>query len=352
MRDAPTYADAVQAGVVGDDPLGLAPTNENLYNAAFPGFNNYVRHICVYSTICWMTKQVALALERGAAQTEREARELFEGAIEKMELALVWANQGVQGLAGNTRVFPMHDKPIQFRFSAFGSSQATLFDAPTYKPSLTSGLQYRELRSAGTYGCQPLGEALAEAFHAEVGEMPGYRWLKATDKLAGRRSQVEELAPALDVAKPSRGEQTALLASFFPEELGESATKDDKARWLTLNLMLRTVSAVCAANDKAGKPAVATSDAIRAGMARGMAQDVGCRGWHRAGSGLVGGAAGEAAPAAQPEDPVLRGRALDFRPGVLRGKPGLRGLPCRGGGGCVRVHRGGAGRQRRPSLHS
>jgi hypothetical protein len=273
MRDAPTYADAVQAGVVGDDPLGLAPTNENLYNAAFPGFNNYVRHIRVYSTICWMTKQVALALEKGAAQTEREARELFEGAIEKMELALVWANQGVQGLAGNTRVFPAHDKPIQFRFAAFGTSQATLFDAPTYKPSLTSGLQFLEPRSGGTYGCQPLGEALAEAFDAEVKELPGYRWLKTADKLVGRRSQVEKLASALDVTKPSRGEQAAFLASYFPEALAESAPKDDRARWLTLHLMLRTVSAVCVANESAGKPARATSDEIRAGMARGLAPD-------------------------------------------------------------------------------
>ena len=71
MRDAPIYADAVQREVVGDDPLGLAPTNERLYNSAFPGFNNYVRHIRVYSAICWMTRQVALALERGAAKTDK-----------------------------------------------------------------------------------------------------------------------------------------------------------------------------------------------------------------------------------------------------------------------------------------
>src|SRR5688572_14842872 len=103
MRDAPTYGAAVQREVVGDDPLGLAPTNEQLYNSAFPGFNNYVRHIRVYSAICWMTKQVALALEGGQAKTDQEARSLYKGAIEKMELALVWANPGAQGLAGNTR---------------------------------------------------------------------------------------------------------------------------------------------------------------------------------------------------------------------------------------------------------
>lgn len=40
MRDEPTYAEAVQRSVVGDDPLGLAATNERLYNSALPGFNN------------------------------------------------------------------------------------------------------------------------------------------------------------------------------------------------------------------------------------------------------------------------------------------------------------------------
>ena len=273
MRDAPTYADAVQRGVVGDDPLGLAPTNERLYNSAFPGFNNYVRHIRVYSTICWMTKQVSQALEKGAARTDKDARGLFEGAIEKVELALVWANQGVQGMAGTQRIFPVHDKPVELKFETFGTSQATLFDAPTYKPSLTSGLRFLEARSAGTYGCLPYGDALADAFDEAARDLPGYRWLKAPDRGAGRRSQVEELASALDVTKPSAGEQVAFLASFFPKELSESATNDDRARWLTLQLMLRSVEAVCRGTEFAGEPALATSSETRACMARGLATD-------------------------------------------------------------------------------
>lgn len=273
MRDTPTYADAVQRGVVGDDPLGLAPTNQRLYNSAFPGFNNYVRHIRVYSTICWMTRQVGLALEKGAAATDKDARRLFESALEKMELALVWANPGAQGLAGNQRIFPVNDKPIELKFETFGTSQATLFDAPTYKPSLTNGLRFLEARSAGTYGCLPLGEALADAFDEAAAELPGYRWLKAPDRTTGRRSQVMELAPALDVSKPSAAERAAFLASFFPTDLEETASNDDRARWLTLQLMLRATEAVCLANKAAEGAAVASSDEIRACMARGLATD-------------------------------------------------------------------------------
>jgi hypothetical protein len=273
MRDFPVYADAVQRGVVGDDPLGLAPTNERLYNSAFPGFNNYVRHIRVYSAICWMTKQVTQSLEKGKARTNSEARSLFEDAIEKIELALVWANHGAPGLAGNTRIFPDSDKPIILRFEAFGTSKATLFDAPTYKPSLTSGLKFLEQRSGGTFGCLPYGEALAAAFDEAARDLPEYRWLRTPERATARRSQIKAMAAALDVATPSAGEQEAFLASFFPEQLDAHATNDERARWLTLQMMLRAVFAVCRANKVSGKSASASTSEIRACMARGIATD-------------------------------------------------------------------------------
>lgn len=270
MRDDPTYAEAVQRSVVGDDPLGLAPTNERLYNSAFPGFNNYVRHIRVYSAICWMTKQVALALEKGAARTNQDARRIFESAIEKVELALLWANPGAQGIAGSRREFPTHDQPIEFAFNTFGVSEATLFAAVTYKPSLTNGLRFLEARIGNTYGCLPFGEALADAFDQSARELPGYRWLKAPDKLMGKRSQVDALAPALDVEKPSPAEQAAFIDSFFPAELDDDARNDDRARWLTLTLMLRSIDALCKAKKAIGEEASASSDEIRACMARGI----------------------------------------------------------------------------------
>jgi len=273
MRDVPTFAAAVQRGVVGDDPLGLAPTNERLYNSAFPGFNNYVRYIRVYAALCWMTKQVTAALSKGAVQTNHEARQMFEAALEKVELALLWANPVAPALAGRRRVFPADDSPIKLKFETFGPSDATLFAAVTYKPSLTNGFRFLEARASDTYGCLPLGDALADAFDEAARELPGYRWLKAPDKLTGKASHIASLAEALDVEKPSPAEQAAFLASFFPEVLEEDARNDDKARWLTLHLVLRSVEAVCKANRNAGSDPSAPVDEVRACMARGMASN-------------------------------------------------------------------------------
>lgn len=273
MRDAPTYAEAVQRGVVGDDPLGLAPTNERLYNSALPGFNNYVRHIRVYSAICWMTKQVSVALSKGAADTNEEAKRLFDAAIQKMELALVWANRGAPGIAGNRREFPTHNDPVELCFETFGTSEATLFAAVTYKPSLTNGLRFLEARAGNTYGCLPYGDALADAFDETAKEQPGYQWLKAPDQLTATGAKIAGLAAALDVNKPSPAEREAFIESFFPGVLGEDARNDDRARWLTLNLMLRAVDAVCRAKVVAGEAPNATVDEIRACMARGRASN-------------------------------------------------------------------------------
>lgn len=273
MRDAPTYAETVQRGVVGDDPLGLAPTNERLYNSALPGFNNYVRHIRVYSAICWMTKQVSIALSKGAADTNEEAKRLFDAAIQKMELALVWANRGAPGIAGNRREFPTNNAPVALCFETFGNSEATLFAAVTYKPSLTNGLRFLEGRAGNTYGCLPFGDALANAFDENAKAQPGYRWLKAPDQLTATGKKIAGLAAALDVDNPSPAERKAFLESFFPGALGEDVRNDDRARWLTLNLMLRAIDAVCRAKGAAGETANATVDEIRACMARGRASN-------------------------------------------------------------------------------
>lgn len=273
MRDAPTFAEPVQEGLSGDDPLGLAATSEHLYNSAFPGFNNVVRYIRVYSAICWMCEQVADSLNKRPVATNRDARLLFEGAIEKIELALTWANPGATGLAGGQRVFPSDNRPVEMRFSAFGSNQATNFNAQTYQPSLTRGLRFLEARELETFRCLPNGVALASAFDQAASSLPGYRWLKAPDRLDARLDRIQALAPVLDLAHPSLEEQAAFLASFFPAELAADSSNNDRARWLTLKLMLRATDATCRANRVAGLATTASPDEIRACMARGMAAD-------------------------------------------------------------------------------
>lgn len=58
MFDRPIFTEPLAFEIAGDDPLGLAPTNERLYMAVFPGVNNVVRYIRVYSAICWSVRQI------------------------------------------------------------------------------------------------------------------------------------------------------------------------------------------------------------------------------------------------------------------------------------------------------
>ena len=53
MFNAPTFNIPLGSEVSGDDPLGLAPVNERLYGSVFPGINNVVRYIRVYSLLSW-----------------------------------------------------------------------------------------------------------------------------------------------------------------------------------------------------------------------------------------------------------------------------------------------------------
>lgn len=270
MREAPTFAQAIQKAVVGDDPLGLAPTSERLYNKVFPGFNNYVRYIRVYSAICWMTRQVELALNKGLASTQANASTLFHEALQKIELALLWANPGKGELAGSTRKFPAHNQPVVFQFTTFGASDATLFDAPTYQPSLTSGLLFLEQRDGDTYGCLPAGLQMAAAFEAHACNLPSHSWLRDPTKLQGRRKQVLDLQPSLDVAAPTAAEKAVFIQQFFPAKLPEAFDSDDHQRSLSLRLTLRCVDAVCRANQSAGNSGYASVAEVRACMARGL----------------------------------------------------------------------------------
>jgi hypothetical protein len=273
MLEAPVFVTPAQRGFVGDDPLGLAATNERLYNVALPGFNNYVRYIRVYSALCWTAVQVEKALEGGAAVSSRDARALFKAAFEKMELAIVWANPKKPQLAGMRRKFPEDNKSVQLAFSTFGASEATLFEAVTYRPSLTTGLGFLEKRKYSIYGCLEAGERLAFAYDSAVKHLSGYRWLKSTDKTNGKRTQIDALHGALDVASPSKEEQDSFLERFFPQRLDDGASSEDRRRWLTLQLALRAVKAVSVANKALGYAAAADAAEVRACMARGAAID-------------------------------------------------------------------------------
>lgn len=272
MRSEPAFAAAVQRGVVGDDPLGLAPTNEKLYNSALPGFNNYVRYIRVYAALCWTVKQVESAMRRGQARSHKEAAQLLKGALEKTELALVWFNKGAPQLAGTKRDFPATDRPVELKFKTFSTSEASLFEAVTYRPSLTS-LGFLEARSSGTYACLPAGDRLAQAYEDLVRQAPGGQWLRTLSDVRAGASRIAGLAEVLRLDEPSAQEQEAFLAQFFPRNLPQQAPSGAQARFLTLRLLFLAIAAESGAKRRSGQPDRVTIEEARACMARGEATD-------------------------------------------------------------------------------
>lgn len=55
--DKPYFTDPLTDNFV-LDPLGTNAVVESLYRSVFPGINNVVAFIRVYSAICWMVRQI------------------------------------------------------------------------------------------------------------------------------------------------------------------------------------------------------------------------------------------------------------------------------------------------------
>src|SRR5438132_6891848 len=115
MLDTPYYTDTVSdAG--GGDPLGNALVNEMLYRSTFPGINNVVRYIRVYSAICWMVRQIKATAER---KPDEDLVALSSAGLEKIQLLLTWYNvrQGVRNLAGGGRLYPHGEQRVKLSFA-------------------------------------------------------------------------------------------------------------------------------------------------------------------------------------------------------------------------------------------
>lgn len=254
------YADLLQVDKSTGDPLGLAALSERLYNTVFPGYNNTVRHIRVYSSLCWMALQIRQSFDAAPPRSKGEAKERRESAFQKIELALLWANQGgIKGLnvAGAGREFPSTNARQRLAFSEF-KGDATLRGNTYYGPSIMNGLGFVDQN----WFCTPSGAALGRAFGQQLGTANAHRWLKDIDHQFATNAQVRAAKPALDLFSPSPGEQSAFLASFFPAK--RSDCEDDRAenRWYSVHLMLNTIRSL--------GPGPSTEAQIRAAMARGV----------------------------------------------------------------------------------
>lgn len=234
------YAEPLELMRGQGDPLDLASTNERLYNTVFPGFNNVVRYICVYSALCWMALQVQRHLESAQGLTKPAAEELQLLAMEKMELALLWANGLEAELAGKTRPFAGSGKIQKLTMDQWDMN-ARLMSAPQYLPSLTNGLKFLD----DQWICTDRGRLLADAFESKLGGPRAHRWLRDVRCVESTADQVGRAQPALSVlALPSGEEQQAFLSSFFPEDphiTGEIRDPRDLLRWGSLHLVLHTL---------------------------------------------------------------------------------------------------------------
>jgi hypothetical protein len=253
------YADLLALEKGQGDPLGLAAMNERLYNKVFPGYNNVVRHIRVYSALCWMAERVHESYLSDPPANSTKAAERMTLAMQKMELALLWANEGALkglGVAGVDREFPQDNRTQPLVFSAW-DSKATLMAAAAYGPSISSGFQFMK----GDNVCEVAGKQLAQAFDAALEPGLASSWLRDVNKLQTTRSQVQKIASALDLAAPSKLEQQAFMRSFFPRK--RPSTDESQAnRWTSLHLTLATIQKLPAG--------AATQAEIRAAMARGL----------------------------------------------------------------------------------
>jgi hypothetical protein len=258
--------------------------NERLYNAVYPGVNNVVRYIKVYSSLCWVVNQVERYFQKHQSELSKgDAVRIANEAYEKVQLILTWINKekGHTQLAGTGRQFPSDDQKIRLVFETFRQSSASLLEAVSYRPSLTTGLGFLERKTDGTYACTKAGLALASAFDADARTSSKYRWLSDVTLLNSKRSSVFELESVFDVSAATEAEQSAFNAQFFPSSNLDEYDQLTHNRWLSLHLTLRAVQACCRTNRSNGGGSFATEEEVRACMASGrtkMGGTLDCRG--------------------------------------------------------------------------
>jgi hypothetical protein len=246
MFETPAFVPAMTVEISGDDPLGLAPVNERLYGSVFPGINNVVRYIRVYSALCWQIQRIQLFLDEHAGNnslTTEQAKSHYKNALEKIQLLLTWANKANQlpGLVGGNRAYPSDDEEIDLVFAAFGDNNAGYITAVQYRPSITTGLNFLESRGEGMLGNLPAGEKLAQAFDEQARAHPKYDWLADITALAVTPGKVAALHSILDLQNPSINEQQAFLTQYFPLQRPDDVESTPAHRWASLMLVLETI---------------------------------------------------------------------------------------------------------------
>lgn len=285
------------------DPLGLQSANMALYRTMFFGINNVADSIRVYSALCWM---VRLARERALAIPEERAaerRELCAGALEKIDLLLVWCNRSERsGLPGTDREWPNGDEPATLRLKEILSKEqkkrkdetgevntargAYLMTAPQYRPSIINGLGFLAYATdiKGFYRLTDAGDKLADAFATHLRDAISasdnqertrqlVTWLADPEDLEIVPTRVPLLYPLLHLDEVHAKEQEAFLGQYFPSpgatpaELGAEWT----GRHQGITLALRAI--IAAENDAGAADGFVPEAMVRHAMGSGLAPD-------------------------------------------------------------------------------
>lgn len=287
MLDMPYYTDTVSdAG--GGDPLGNSLVNEMLYRSAFPGINNVVRYIRVYSAICWMVRQIEAAARR---KKNEDLAALSNAGLEKIQLLLTWYNvrQGVRNLAGGGRLYPLGKQRVKLSFATLVGSRdakamevdsnytpsdgASYLDAVQYGPSLFNGLRLLTVTTVpGFFELTKAGEALADGYEAAIQGHERRKWLADLTRLTVSNNEVVEMGDLLDLFSPSGPEIQAFIDQYFPATLNTAIGPNWRNRHQGLTLVLRALEAElpgCKVRVEKG----VSLEALRYTMARGCAED-------------------------------------------------------------------------------
>lgn len=287
MLTAPLYG-AAPLPVGGGDPLGTAPVNEMLYRTTFPGINNVVRYIRVYSAICWMVQQIKLT---AAKDKDSDILELTKIGLEKIQLLLTWYNgaQGIKNLPGNGRVYPIDDTPVELRFHTLIGNNARIalendpawqvtngahyLTAPEYRPGLLRGFASMKEsdKIRNTFHLLDAGQELALAYGQAIAGHPRAAWLADLNQNHITLSEVSTMGSMLDMTAPSIYEQQAFLSQYYPLRANKALGPNWQNRRAGLTLALRALEAESKASGL--DFARATTTEIRFTMARGMASN-------------------------------------------------------------------------------
>lgn len=284
--DKPYFTDPLTDNFV-LDPLGTNAVVESLYRSVFPGINNVVAFIRVYSAICWMVRQIDETARRKRAP---DIEALSLNGLEKIQLLLGWYNvrQHIRGLAGGGRLYPKGRTKVKLSMKVIvgkqdqkamdrdpdyePSSGANFLQAVQYGPSIINGMPCLKVTGIrGAYLLTDAGEKLADAYEKAIAKHPRRDWLADISKRHVSDEEVAEMGGMLDLLNPSQGEIDAFIEQYYPESPdGLTLGPNWEYRQQGLTLALRAIYAEQKTPKyKEGVP----ENVIRFAMARGCTHD-------------------------------------------------------------------------------